>query len=101
MTNRVCDGVSLKVEKPQDVITGNPAIVKMLVNFYRHAGGQSALRDCLGPVLKDLLLDPGLSIRTDPLEVYKAWINLSETQSGCKRWGGWYGGAGAVCSGAL
>ncbi|CAF88858.1 unnamed protein product, partial [Tetraodon nigroviridis] len=76
--------ISLKVEKPQDVITGNPAVIKMLVNFYRHAGGQNALRDCLGPALQDLLLDPGLSIRTDPLQVYRAWINLSETQSGCR-----------------
>lgn len=77
--------ISLKVEKPQDVVTGNPMVVKMLVNFYRHVGGQNALRDCLGPALQDLLLDRGLSIRTDPVEVYKAWINLSETQTGCKR----------------
>lgn len=89
--NQVCDGVSLKVEKPQDMITGNPAVIKLLVNFYRHAGGQSALRDSLGPALQELLLDPGLSIRTDPLEVYKAWINLSETQSGCRRCGGFLG----------
>lgn len=89
------------MEQPQDVISGNPAVIKMLVNFYRHAGGQNALRDCLGPALQDLLLEPGLSIRTDPLEVYKAWINLSETQSGCRRCGGLLGGAGAVCSGEV
>lgn len=77
--------ISLKVEKPQDAVTGNPMVVKMLVNFFRHAGGQNALRDCLGPALQDLLLDRSLSIKTDPVEVYKAWINLSETQTGCKR----------------
>lgn len=93
--------VSLKVEKPQDVITGNPAVIQMLVNFYRQAGGQSALRDCLGPVLQDLLLDPGLSIRTDPLEVYKAWINQAETQTGCRRCGGLSDRGAALCSGDL
>ncbi|MED6262475.1 IQ motif-containing GTPase-activating protein 3 [Ataeniobius toweri] len=73
-----------KVEQPQDVITGNPTIIKMLVNFYRHAQGQNALRESLGPALQDVLLDQTLSIRTDPLEVYKTWINQTETQTGHK-----------------
>ncbi|TNN02041.1 hypothetical protein fugu_009528 [Takifugu bimaculatus] len=76
--------ISLKVEKPQDVITGNPTVIKMLVNFYRNAHGQNALRDSLGPALQDILMDKDLSIRTDPVDVYKTWINLSETQTGCK-----------------
>uniref|UniRef100_A0A3Q2U692 IQ motif containing GTPase activating protein 3 n=1 Tax=Fundulus heteroclitus TaxID=8078 RepID=A0A3Q2U692_FUNHE len=74
----------LKVERPQDVITGNPTVIRMLVNFYRHAGGQNALRDSLGPALQDVLLDRSLNIRTDPLEVYKTWINQTETQTGHK-----------------
>lgn len=76
--------IRLKVEKPQDVITGNPTVIKMLVNFYRHARGQNALRDSLGPALQDVLLDQTLSIRTDPVEVYKTWINQTETQTGTK-----------------
>lgn len=73
------------MEQPQDVVTGNPTIIKMLVNFYRHARGQNALRESLGPALQDLLLDRTLSIRTDPVEVYKTWINQTETQTGTKR----------------
>lgn len=80
-----CDDVRLKVEQPQDVVTGNPTIIKMLVNFYRHARGQNALRESLGPAMQDLLLDRTLSIRTDPVEVYKTWINQTETQTGTKR----------------
>ncbi|KAM4736638.1 ras GTPase-activating-like protein IQGAP3 isoform 2-T2 [Anableps anableps] len=76
--------IRLKVEQPQDVITGNPTVIKMLVNFYRHARGQNALRDSLGPALQDVLLDHTLSIRTDPVEVYKTWINQTETQTGHK-----------------
>lgn len=67
------------------MITGNPTVIKMLVNFYRQARGQNALRDSLGPALRDVLLDQTFSIRTDPLEVYKTWINQTETQTGHKR----------------
>ncbi|XP_008296555.1 ras GTPase-activating-like protein IQGAP3 [Stegastes partitus] len=76
--------IRLKVEQPQDVVTGNPTVIKMLVNFYRHARGQNALREALGPALQDVLLDRTLSIRTDPVDVYKTWINQTETQTGTK-----------------
>ncbi|XP_075934586.1 ras GTPase-activating-like protein IQGAP3 [Anarhichas minor] len=76
--------IRLKVEQPQDVVTGNPTVIKMLVNFYRHARGQNALRESLGPALQDILLDRTLSIRTDPVDVYKTWINQTETQTGHK-----------------
>uniref|UniRef100_A0A3P9BTU9 Ras-GAP domain-containing protein n=1 Tax=Maylandia zebra TaxID=106582 RepID=A0A3P9BTU9_9CICH len=56
----------------------------MLVNFYRHARGQNALREVLGPALQDVLQDRTLSIRTDPVDVYKTWINQTETQTGHK-----------------
>uniref|UniRef100_A0A672FMI2 IQ motif containing GTPase activating protein 3 n=1 Tax=Salarias fasciatus TaxID=181472 RepID=A0A672FMI2_SALFA len=74
--------VRLKVERPQDVATGNPTVMKMVVNFYRHARGQNTLREILGPALRDVLLDRTLSIRTDPVDVYKTWINQTETQTG-------------------
>uniref|UniRef100_A0A3Q4B9D8 Uncharacterized protein n=1 Tax=Mola mola TaxID=94237 RepID=A0A3Q4B9D8_MOLML len=76
--------IRLKVEQPRDVVTGNPTVIKMLVNFYRHARGQNALRESLGPALQDVLLDKTLSIRTDPVDVYKTWINQSESQTGHK-----------------
>lgn len=73
------------MDQPQDVVTGNPTVIKMVVNFYRHANGQNPLRDSLGPALQDVLLDKSLSIRTDPVDVYKTWINQTETQTGLKR----------------
>ncbi|XP_070767372.1 ras GTPase-activating-like protein IQGAP3 [Enoplosus armatus] len=76
--------IRLKVEQPQDVVTGNPTVIKMLVNFYRHARGQNTLRESLGPALQDVLLDRTLSIRTDPVDVYKTWINQTESQTGHK-----------------
>ncbi|XP_067456357.1 ras GTPase-activating-like protein IQGAP3 isoform X1 [Thunnus thynnus] len=76
--------IRLKVEQPQDVVTGNPTVIKMLVNFYRNARGHNVLREALGPALQDVLLDRTLSIRTDPVDVYKTWINQTETQTGHK-----------------
>uniref|UniRef100_A0A673CS83 IQ motif containing GTPase activating protein 3 n=1 Tax=Sphaeramia orbicularis TaxID=375764 RepID=A0A673CS83_9TELE len=76
--------IRLKVEQPQDIVTGNPTVIKMLVNFYRHARGHNALRETLGPALQDVLLDRSLSIRTDPVDVYKTWINQTESQTGTK-----------------
>lgn len=76
--------IRLKVEQPQDIVRGNPTVIKMLVNFYRHARGHNALREALGPALKDLVLEQNLSIKTDPVEVYKTWVNQTETQTGTK-----------------
>ncbi|XP_056142140.1 ras GTPase-activating-like protein IQGAP3 [Lampris incognitus] len=76
--------IRMKVERPQDVVTGNPTVIKMLVSFYRHARGQNSLRDILGPALRDVLQDRTLSIRTDPVEIYKTWVNQTETQTGHK-----------------
>ncbi|KAK2845226.1 hypothetical protein Q5P01_011885 [Channa striata] len=76
--------IRLKVDQPQDVVMGNPTVIKMLVNFYRNAHGHNALRESLGSALQEVLLDRNLSIRTDPLDVYKTWINQTETQTGHK-----------------
>lgn len=57
----------------------------MLVSFYRHARGQNALKEILGPVVREVLQDRTLSIRIDPVEIYKSWINQTESQTGHKR----------------
>uniref|UniRef100_A0A3Q2YWK7 Ras-GAP domain-containing protein n=1 Tax=Hippocampus comes TaxID=109280 RepID=A0A3Q2YWK7_HIPCM len=56
----------------------------MLVNFYRHERGRNVLREVLGPALRDILADGDLDVRTDPVEVYKTWINQTESRSGFK-----------------
>uniref|UniRef100_A0A673JPX7 Ras GTPase-activating-like protein IQGAP3 n=1 Tax=Sinocyclocheilus rhinocerous TaxID=307959 RepID=A0A673JPX7_9TELE len=77
--------IQVKVDRPQEVVTGSPTVIKMLVSFYRHARGQNALKDILGPSIRDVLQDRSLNIRTDPLEIYKSWINQTESQTGQKR----------------
>uniref|UniRef100_A0A8C7G5T7 IQ motif containing GTPase activating protein 3 n=1 Tax=Oncorhynchus kisutch TaxID=8019 RepID=A0A8C7G5T7_ONCKI len=76
--------IKWKVDQPQEVVTGNPTVIKMLVSFYRHARGQTALKEILGPAIREVLQDRTLSIRTDPCEIYKSWVNQTETQTGHK-----------------
>ncbi|XP_048213464.1 ras GTPase-activating-like protein IQGAP3 isoform X2 [Perognathus longimembris pacificus] len=74
--------IESKVEQPQDVVTGNPTVVRLVVRFYRNERGQSALREILGKVIQDTLEDKVLSVHTDPVYLYKNWINQTEAQTG-------------------
>ncbi|XP_015453832.1 ras GTPase-activating-like protein IQGAP3 [Pteropus alecto] len=74
--------VRSKVERLQDVATGSPTVVRLVVRFYRNGRGQSALREILGRVVQDVLEDKTLSIHTDPVHVYKSWVNQTEAQTG-------------------
>ncbi|XP_027946103.1 ras GTPase-activating-like protein IQGAP3 isoform X1 [Eumetopias jubatus] len=74
--------VRSKLERPQDMVTGNPTVVRLVVRFYRNGRGQSALREILGGVIQDVLQDRTLSVHTDPVHLYKSWINQSEAQTG-------------------
>ncbi|XP_026950761.1 ras GTPase-activating-like protein IQGAP3 isoform X3 [Sagmatias obliquidens] len=74
--------IKSKVEQPQDMVTGNPTVVRLVVRFYRNGRGQSALREILGKVIQDVLEDKTLSIHTDPVHLYKSWINQTEAQTG-------------------
>ncbi|XP_006895969.1 PREDICTED: ras GTPase-activating-like protein IQGAP3 [Elephantulus edwardii] len=74
--------IKSKVEQPQDVVTGNPTVVLLVVRFYRNERGQSALREILGKVIQDVLEDKMLSVHTDPVHLYKSWINQTEAQTG-------------------
>uniref|UniRef100_A0A452RPI8 IQ motif containing GTPase activating protein 2 n=1 Tax=Ursus americanus TaxID=9643 RepID=A0A452RPI8_URSAM len=74
--------IKSKVDQVQDIVTGNPTVIKMVVSFNRGARGQNTLRQLLAPVVKEILEDKALTINTSPVEVYKAWVNQLETQTG-------------------
>ncbi|NXA56755.1 IQGA1 protein, partial [Nothocercus julius] len=73
-----------KVDHIHDILTGNPTVIRMVVSFYRNARGQNSLRQILGAAVQEVLQDKTLSIRTNPVDIYKAWINQTESQSGQK-----------------
>ncbi|KAJ6652764.1 hypothetical protein lerEdw1_010912 [Lerista edwardsae] len=76
--------IESKVDQIRDILTGNPTVVRLVVSFYRSPRGQNALRQILGGPVQEVLQNKTLSIRTDPMEIYKGWINQMESQSGQK-----------------
>ncbi|XP_076443787.1 ras GTPase-activating-like protein IQGAP1 isoform X2 [Babylonia areolata] len=74
--------INSKVDKMTDIVTGNPLVVKMIVGFNRNQRGQNALRDMLNPLITGVIQDRTLRINTNPVEVYKAWINQLESTTG-------------------
>lgn len=50
--------------------------------LFRGQKGQSSLRDILQPLVKEIIEDKNLSILTSPVDVYKQWINQTETETG-------------------
>ncbi|XP_034547372.1 ras GTPase-activating-like protein IQGAP2 [Notolabrus celidotus] len=74
--------ISSKVDQIQDIVTGNPTVIKMVVSFNRGARGHNTLRQLLAPVVKDIIDDKSLGINTNPVDVYKAWVNQLETATG-------------------
>lgn len=70
------------MDQIQEIVTGNPTVIKMVVSFNRGARGQNALRQILSPVVKEIMDDKTLNIKTDPVDIYKAWVNQMESQTG-------------------
>ena len=75
-----------KVDQIQEIVTGNPTVIKMVVSFNRGARGQNALRQILAPVVKEIMDDKTLNIKTDPVDIYKSWVNQMESQTGEARY---------------
>ncbi|XP_043831773.1 ras GTPase-activating-like protein IQGAP2 [Dromiciops gliroides] len=74
--------IKSKVDQVQEIVTGNPTVIKMVVSFNRGARGQNTLRQLLAPVVKEIIDDKSLVINTNPVDVYKAWVNQLEMQTG-------------------
>uniref|UniRef100_A0A3B4BD61 Ras-GAP domain-containing protein n=1 Tax=Periophthalmus magnuspinnatus TaxID=409849 RepID=A0A3B4BD61_9GOBI len=74
--------IKSKVDQIQDIVTGNPTVIKMVVSFNRGARGHNTLRQLLAPVVRDIIEDKSLGINTNPVDVYKAWVNQLESATG-------------------
>lgn len=74
--------IRCKFEKPSEVVTGNPLVLKMAVNYARQINGQRALRQILGPCIEKILSDKTINIETNPVDIYKCWRNQLEMETG-------------------
>lgn len=74
--------IKSKVDQVQDIVTGNPTVIKMVISFNRGVRGQNTLRQLLAPVVREIIDDTSLIINTNPVDVYKSWVNQLESQTG-------------------
>ena len=51
----------------------------------RSQRGQNTLKDMLQPLVLDVIADKNVKINSNPIEVYKIWINQTETETGKTR----------------
>merc|ERR1719427_682838 len=74
--------LAVSVTKVNDVVVGNPLVIKLVISYNRSGRGGHRLRELLGPLVKQVLEDNKLKINTNPVEVYKSWVNQMESETG-------------------
>jgi hypothetical protein len=52
---------------------------------FRNQRGQNALKEMLQPLVMDVITDKNIRINTNPIEVYKVWVNQQESETGKTR----------------
>lgn len=76
--------IAEKVDSPKEFITGNPYVIKLTINQYREHTGTSYLADALAPLVTRMLDSEEQDLNTNPVDIYKRWINKQETETGAK-----------------
>ncbi len=67
----------------QDYVRGNYFWQKLLANYTRSPRDRKYLRDLLGPVIRDNIIeDPALDLESDPLQIYRSAISNEELRTG-------------------
>ncbi len=67
----------------QDYLRGNFFWSRVLTNYVRSARDRKFLRDLLGPLIKENVIDnAGLDLESDPLQIYRSAINNEELRTG-------------------
>ena len=67
----------------QDYLRGNFFWTKLLGNYTRSPRDRKYLRDLLGPLIRDNIVeDPALDLESDPMQIYRSAINNEELRTG-------------------
>ncbi|KAK3336394.1 hypothetical protein B0T19DRAFT_447470 [Cercophora scortea] len=67
----------------QDYSRGNFFWSKLLHNYTRSPRDRKYLRDLLGPLIRDNIIeDPALDLESDPMQIYRSAINNEELRTG-------------------
>ena len=70
------------VHEIKDFTSGNPTVIKMVVHYNRGAKERLFLRELLRPLMLKVLDQIDLHLNTNPVDIYKSWINNTEAETG-------------------
>jgi Ras GTPase-activating-like protein IQGAP2/3 len=70
------------ISSPQNFVTGNFVVTKLVMQYGRGAKERKFLQDLLSPLIKDIVAQPDLDLETDPMAIYRASIAREETETG-------------------
>ena len=74
-----------KCHRPDDFLRGNFFWVKIVSNYMRSPRDRKFLRELLGPLIKEEIIDnEELDLESDPMQIYKASINNEELRTGMR-----------------
>ncbi|KAL7632218.1 UNVERIFIED_CONTAM: hypothetical protein RMT77_017468 [Armadillidium vulgare] len=71
-----------RVMRLSDMISTNPLIIRIIVSLHRKGHGQSKLKEIVGPLIEEVLKDSTLHLNTNPVEIYRNWVNQIEMGTG-------------------
>ncbi|XP_071452887.1 ras GTPase-activating-like protein IQGAP2 [Hetaerina americana] len=74
--------VRWKIHKVSDASTGNPLVLKLVIKYARQHSGQNCLQSIIGPLVEKVMQEKKLVMDTNPVEIYKSWINEIEIETG-------------------
>ena len=67
---------------PQDFVTGNFVVTKLVMQYGRGAKERKFLQDLLSPLIKEIIGVPELDLETDPMAIYRASVAREEMETG-------------------
>ena len=70
------------MDNVEDIAKGNATVIKMVITFNRGARGQNSLKELVLPLVNRIISDKDLLINVNPVDIYKAWINQRESETG-------------------
>ena len=76
-----------KIETPKDFITGNPTVIKLVINHHRGVNASPFLATLFRPLITELLAETSatcMDFSISPPELYKTWLNKTEAATGIK-----------------
>jgi len=73
-----------RIDAVEQFTKESPAVVRLFMNHYKGQGSDHFFEKCLRAPMIDLLNQQDVDMETEPVKVYKRWVNHQEAETGEK-----------------